>query len=52
MVNPLTEVTALKGKIYDSILDTIGMTPLVCLHQIIEEIGQRREMAGKLMVTS
>ena len=52
MVNPLTEVTALKGKIYDSILDTIGIAPLVCLHQIIEEIGQRREMAGKLMVTS
>lgn len=52
MVNPLAEVTAFMGKIYDSILDTIGMTPLVCLHQIIEEIGQRREMAGKLMVTS
>ena len=52
MVKPLADVTAFMGKIYDSILDTIGMTPLVCLHQIIEEIGQRREMAGKLMVTS
>ena len=50
--NPLTEVTALKGKIYDSILDTIGIAPLVCLHQIIEEIGQRRKMACKLIVTS
>ena len=52
VVNPLEEIAAFMGEIYDSILDTIGMTPLVCLHQIIEEIGQRREMAGKLMVTS
>ena len=52
MVKPLADVTAFMGKIYDGILDTIGMTPLVCLHQIIEEIGQRRKMAGKLMVTS
>ena len=48
VVNPLAEVVTFMGKIYDSILDTIGTTPLVCLHQIIEEIGQRREMAGKL----
>ena len=52
MVKPLAEVTAFMGKLYDSILDTIGMMPLVYLHQIIEEIGQRREMAGDLMVTS
>ena len=52
MVNPLAEVAAFMGKIYDSILDTIGMTSLVCLHQIIEEVGQRTEMAGKLMVTT
>ena len=52
MVKPLAEVTAFVGKIYDSILDTIGMTPLVYLHQIIEEVGQRTEMAGKLMVTT
>ena len=52
MVKPLAEMTVFMGKIYDSNLDTIGMTPLVCLHQIIEEIGQRREMAGDLMVTS
>ena len=52
VVNPLAEVAAFMGKIYDSILDTIGMTPLVCLHQIIEEVGQRTEMAGKLMVTT
>ena len=52
MANPVAEVAAFRGEIYDSILDTIGMTPLVCLHQIIEEIGQRSEVAGKLMVTT
>ena len=52
MVKPLADVTAFMGKIYDSILDTIDMTPLVCLHQIMEEVGQRTEMAGKLMVTT
>ena len=46
MVNPLAEVAAFRGKIYDSILDTIGMTPLVYLHQITEEIGQRTVVAG------
>ena len=51
MANPVAEVAALRGKIYDSILDTMGMTPLICLHQITEEVGQRTEMAGKLIVT-
>jgi len=51
VANPLAEVAAFRGKIYDSILDTIGMTPLVCLHQIIEEVGQRTEKAGKIIVT-
>ena len=50
MVNPLAEVAAFRGKIYDSFLDTMDMTPLVCLHQITEEVGQRTEMAGKLIV--
>ena len=52
MVKPLAEVTAFMGKIYDSILDTIGMTPLVCLHQITREVGQRTEMTGQLIVTT
>ena len=51
MVNPLAEVIAFRGKIYDSFLDTMDMTPLVCLHQITEEVGQRTEMAGKIIVT-
>ena len=52
MVNPLAEVTAFRGKIYDSFLDTMDMTPLVYLHQITEEVGQRTEIAGKLIVTT
>ena len=52
MVNPLAEVAAFMGKIYDIILDTICMTPLDCLHQIIEEVSQRTEMAGNLLVTA
>ena len=36
----------------NSILDTTGMTPLVYLHQIIEEVGQRTELTGKLIVTT
>ena len=52
MVNPVAEVATFRGKFYNSILETIGMTPLVCLHQITEEVGQRTEMAGKLIVTT
>ena len=51
VVNPLAEMAAFMGKIYDSILNTIGMTPLVCLHQITEDVSQRTEMTGKLIVT-
>ena len=51
MENPLAEVAAFRGKIDGSVLDTIGLMPLVCLHQITEEVGQRTEMAGKLIVT-
>jgi len=52
VVNPLAKAAAFRGKIYGGILDAIGMTPLVCLHQITEEVGQRREMTGKLIVTT
>ena len=50
MVNPLAEVAAFRGEIYDSNLDTIGMRPLVCLLQITEEAGQRPETVGKPIV--
>ena len=52
MVNPLTEVAAFRGKIYDRFLDTIGITPLVRPHQITKEVGRRKVMAGKLIVTT
>ena len=52
MVSPLAEVAVFRDKIYGSILDTIGMTPLFCLHQITEEVGQQTEMTGKLIVTT
>ena len=52
MVNPLTEVTAFKSKIYDRFLETIGITPFVRPHKITKEVGQRTVMAGKLIVTT
>ena len=52
MVNPLAEVAIFMGKLYDSILDTKGMAPLVGLHRIIGEVGQRTEMAANLLVTT
>ena len=52
MANPVAKVAAFRGKIYDSILDAIGITPLVCLHKITEEVGQRTEIASNLMVTT
>ena len=52
MANPVAKVAAFRGKIYDSFLDTMDMTPLVYLHQITEEVGQRTEIAGKLIVTT
>ena len=52
MENPLAEVAALEGKIYDCNLDTKGITPLVCHHQMIEEVGQQIGIAGKITVTT
>jgi len=52
VVNPLAEVAAFRGKFYGSISDNISMTPLACLHQIKEKVGQRTEMTGKLIVTT
>ena len=47
VVNPLAELASLRSKSYDSILDAIGMMPLVYLRKIKEEVGQRREMSNK-----
>lgn len=37
-----------RGKIYDSILDTVGATPLVRLKRLAEEAGVKAEITGKL----
>ena len=41
-------MTEFRGKIYDSILDTIGATPLVRLHRLAEMHGARAEILAKL----
>ena len=38
----------LRGRIYDSIVDTIGGTPLVRIRKMTAEAGCRAELAGKL----
>ena len=37
-----------RGRIYDSIIDTIGGTPLVRLHKIAEQRGAKAEILAKL----
>ena len=40
--------TAGRGRVYDSILDTIGDTPLVRLHRLAEQAGAKAEVLAKL----
>ncbi|MBP2294018.1 cysteine synthase A [Azospirillum rugosum] len=37
-----------RGKIYDSILDTVGATPLVRLKRLADEAGVKADIVGKL----
>ncbi|TAN57040.1 MAG: cysteine synthase A [Magnetospirillum sp.] len=39
---------AFRGKIYDSIIDTIGATPLVRFKRLAEEAGAKADIIGKL----
>ncbi|HHV69608.1 cysteine synthase A [Brucella intermedia] len=52
MNKPLNEPqageTAGRGRIYDSILDTIGNTPLVRIHKFAEEKGVKANLLAKL----
>jgi cysteine synthase A len=41
-------MTEFRGKIYDSILDTIGATPLVRLSRLAEAEGVKADLIGKL----
>jgi cysteine synthase A len=42
-----SESGAFRGRVYDSILETIGATPLVRLHRLPERAGCRAEILGK-----
>ncbi|HYH19293.1 MAG TPA: pyridoxal-phosphate dependent enzyme, partial [Azospirillum sp.] len=37
-----------RGRIYDSIVDTIGATPLVRVKRLAEEVGVTAQIVGKL----
>jgi cysteine synthase len=39
--------TEFRGRVYDSILDTIGATPLVRLRRLTEQEGVSAEIFGK-----
>ncbi|MFN8819673.1 MAG: pyridoxal-phosphate dependent enzyme, partial [Holosporaceae bacterium] len=39
---------AFRGRIYDSVLDTIGATPLVRLPRLTEKFGLKAELLAKL----
>ena len=41
-------VPEFRGKIYDSILDTIGATPLVRVSRLAAEFGVKADIVGKL----
>lgn len=43
-----TPQSGFRGRIYDSILDTIGATPLVRVHRTAEEAGCKAEVLAKL----
>jgi cysteine synthase A len=42
------EPASFRGRIYDSILDTIGHTPIVRFHKLAEDAGAKAEILGKL----
>ncbi len=39
--------TEFRGRIYDSIIDTIGATPLVRIHRLTQEAGAKANILGK-----
>ena len=47
--NQTPEETAIefRGRVYDSIVDTIGATPLVRIHRLAAEAGARADILGK-----
>jgi cysteine synthase A len=45
MTNP--QRAEFRGRIYDSIIDTIGATPLVRIHRLAEQAGVKADILGK-----
>ncbi len=45
MANPQT--AEFRGRVYDSILDTIGATPLVRIHRLAQQAGVKADILGK-----
>jgi cysteine synthase A len=45
---PASQNAEFRGRIYDSVLDTIGATPLVRLSRLAEAHGVRADLVGKL----
>src|ERR1700732_509964 len=39
--------TEFRGRIYDSIIDTIGATPLVRIHRLAQDAGAKADILGK-----
>jgi hypothetical protein len=39
--------TEFRGRVYDSIIETIGATPLVRIHRLAEDAGTKADMLGK-----
>ncbi len=39
-----------RGRVYDSIVDTIGATPLVRLHRLAQNAGAKADILGQMRV--
>ena len=50
MNKPVTHATPGRGRIYNSITETIGDTPLVRLDKFAKEKGHRRQPSGQARI--
>lgn len=48
MDQAVSRAAGFRGRIYDSILETIGATPLVRVHRLVKEAGCKAEILAKL----
>ena len=47
LASKLSEIAAPRGRVFDSILDTVGATPLVRLPRLSEKYGVKADLVGK-----